>query len=87
MRWRDVQDAIDPHDLSVKIMQSFSNFTVGGAASVELPRALRGPRAAGELGEGALRLVTADAQALELSRTENPEALPHPSSADTERSA
>jgi len=34
MRWRDLQDAIDPHDLSVKIMQSFSNFTAGGAVSV-----------------------------------------------------
>jgi len=28
IKWRDIQDAIDPHDLSVKIMQSFSNFTV-----------------------------------------------------------
>src|SRR5258708_32076873 len=34
IRWRDIQDAIDPHDLSVKIMQSFSNLTVGGARSV-----------------------------------------------------
>jgi len=36
--WRDVQDAIDPHDLSVKIMQSFSNFSVGGALSVNCLR-------------------------------------------------
>lgn len=32
--WRDVQDAIDPHGLSVSIMQSYSNFTVGGSVSV-----------------------------------------------------
>ena len=32
--WRDLQDAIDPHDLSVRIMQSYSNFTVGGSVSV-----------------------------------------------------
>ncbi|MCY4095742.1 MAG: FAD-dependent oxidoreductase [Gammaproteobacteria bacterium] len=32
--WRDVQDAIDKHYLSVSIMQSFSNFTVGGSVSV-----------------------------------------------------
>ena len=32
--WRDIQEAIDPHDLSVSIMQSYSNFTVGGSVSV-----------------------------------------------------
>lgn len=32
--WRDLQDAIDPHGLSVSIMQSYSNFTVGGSVSV-----------------------------------------------------
>ena len=31
---RDLQDAIDPHDLSVRIMQSYNNFTVGGSVSV-----------------------------------------------------
>ena len=34
MRWRDLQTLIDPHDLSVKIMQSYSNFTIGGALAV-----------------------------------------------------
>jgi len=33
-RWRDVQEYIDPADLSVKIMQSYANFTVGGSLSV-----------------------------------------------------
>ena len=32
--WREVQQAIDPHDLSVRIMQDFNNFTVGGSLSV-----------------------------------------------------
>lgn len=32
--WRKIQEAIDPHDLSLKIMQSYANFTVGGALSV-----------------------------------------------------
>jgi len=32
--WREVQDAIDPFNLSVKVMQSYANFTVGGSLSV-----------------------------------------------------
>jgi FAD/FMN-containing dehydrogenase len=32
--WRDLQDVLDPLNLSVRTMQSFSNFTVGGAVSV-----------------------------------------------------
>lgn len=33
-RWRDIQEHVDPHDLSVAIMQSYANFTVGGSLSV-----------------------------------------------------
>ncbi len=32
--WRDLQDVLDTHDLSVRTMQSYANFTVGGAVSV-----------------------------------------------------
>ena len=32
--WRALQDFIDPYDQSVSIMQSYANFTVGGALSV-----------------------------------------------------
>ena len=32
--WRAIQEAIDPQNLSVHIMQSYSNFTVGGSLSV-----------------------------------------------------
>ena len=35
-RWRDIQDYIDPYNLSVKIMQTYSNFTVGGSLSVNV---------------------------------------------------
>jgi FAD/FMN-containing dehydrogenase len=34
IRWRDIQTIIDPLNLSIKIMQTYSNFTVGGAISV-----------------------------------------------------
>ena len=33
-RWRDIQEHVDPHDLSVQIMQSYANFSVGGSLSV-----------------------------------------------------
>ncbi len=32
--WRKLQEFIDPYDLSVKVMQDFNNFTVGGSLSV-----------------------------------------------------
>jgi FAD/FMN-containing dehydrogenase len=32
--WRAIQDYIDQHNLSVKIMQTYANFTVGGSISV-----------------------------------------------------
>ena len=34
IRWCDVQAFIDPHGLAVKTMQTYANFTVGGALSV-----------------------------------------------------
>jgi FAD/FMN-containing dehydrogenase len=34
IRWCDIQRFIDPHGLSVKIMQTYANFTVGGTLSV-----------------------------------------------------
>jgi FAD/FMN-containing dehydrogenase/ribosomal protein S18 acetylase RimI-like enzyme/SAM-dependent methyltransferase len=33
-RWRDVQRVIDDYGLAVKVMQTYSNFTVGGSISV-----------------------------------------------------
>ena len=34
--WREVQEYIDTHDLSVRIMQTYANFTVGGSLSVNV---------------------------------------------------
>lgn len=36
IRWRDIQEFIDKHNLSLKIMQTYSNFTVGGSLSVNV---------------------------------------------------
>ena len=34
IRWRDIQEKVDPDGLSVSIMQSYANFTVGGSLGV-----------------------------------------------------
>ena len=72
MTWRDVQDIIDPLNLSVKIMQSYSNFTVGGSISVNCHGRY--------VGKGpvinsvrSVQLITVDGQVLELSRSNEPE--------------
>lgn len=36
VRWRDIQEHVDSHNLSVKIMQTYANFTVGGSLSVNV---------------------------------------------------
>src|SRR5439155_8470333 len=72
MTWRDLQDVIDPSDLSVKIMQSYSNFTVGGSVSVNCHGRYvgRGPLVNSVQ---ALQLVTAEGEVHELSRSKDPE--------------
>jgi FAD/FMN-containing dehydrogenase len=34
--WRDIQEYIDPYNLSIRIMQTYANFTVGGSLSVNV---------------------------------------------------
>jgi FAD/FMN-containing dehydrogenase len=70
--WRDVQEQIDPFDLSVAVMQSYSNFSAGGSVSVNCHGRY--------VGKGpivntvrALQLVTPDARVLELDRTRHPD--------------
>lgn len=70
--WRDIQEAIDPQDLSVRIMQTYSNFTVGGSLGVNVHGRY--------IGEGPLirsveniRIVLADGAVVTASRDENPE--------------
>ncbi len=72
IRWRDIQDAIDPHNLSIKIMQTYSNFTVGGSLSVNVHGRY--------IGQGplirsvdSLKLVLADGSLVFASPTENSE--------------
>ena len=69
--WRDIQDLIDPLNLSIKIMQSYSNFTVGGSLSVNCHGRYvgKGPIVNSV---NAVQLVTVDGEVLELSRTQEP---------------
>jgi FAD/FMN-containing dehydrogenase len=68
--WRQIQELVDPKDLSPKIMQSFSNFTVGGSLSVNCHGDYVG---LGPVVESvrSLRIITADGAVKSASRTEN----------------
>ncbi len=70
MRWRDLQSVIDPDDLSVKIMQSYANFTIGGALSVNAHGRYVG---AGPLINSvrAIQLALADGTLVEASRADH----------------
>ena len=70
IRWRDLQSVIDPDDLSVKIMQSYANFTVGGSLSVNAHGRYVG---AGPVINSvrALQIVLADGSVVEASRDTN----------------
>ena len=70
MRWRDLQDVLDPLGLAVKTMQSYSNFTVGGAVSVNAHGRYVGH---GPVGHTvlALQMVLADGRRVEASPQEN----------------
>ena len=70
--WRQIQELIDRHGLSVKVMQSYGNFTVGGSLSVNV----HGRYA--ELGPiistvRSFRIVLADGSVVTASPTENAE--------------
>jgi FAD/FMN-containing dehydrogenase len=72
MRWRDLQDVLDPLGLSVRTMQSYANFTVGGAVSVNAHGRYVGN---GPVGNSvrALQLVLGDGSIVEASRSVNAE--------------
>lgn len=72
IRWRDVQEELDKRNLAVKIMQTYSNFTVGGSLSVNCHGRY--------IGEGPLirsvesiKVILADGKEVFASRTENSE--------------
>ncbi len=68
--WRDLQKVIDPHHLSIKIMQTYANFTVGGAVSVNCHGRYigHGPIVSSVL---QLKLVTASGEIITANRNEN----------------
>ena len=72
MRWRDLQTIIDPHNLSIRTMQSYSNFTVGGSVSVNCHGRYvgHGPIVSSVR---ALQLVMADGEILETTSNRNSE--------------
>ena len=70
--WRDLQDVIDPENLSIKIMQTYANFTVGGSLSVNVHGRY--------IGEGpiirsvdSIKLVTANGEIIKASPNKNSE--------------
>jgi FAD/FMN-containing dehydrogenase len=69
-RWRDIQEVIDKHGLAIRIMQTYSNFTVGGSLSVNAHGR--------DIGEGPLvrsvesiKVVLGDGREVRASRSEN----------------
>ncbi|WP_082611113.1 FAD-binding oxidoreductase [Lysobacter sp. Root916] len=71
MSWRELQELIDPHGLAVSIMQSYSNFSIGGSLSVNCHGRYVGK---GSLIHSlrALQLIDGDGQVHELSRERDP---------------
>ena len=72
MRWRDLQDVLDPLNLAVKVMQSYSNFTVGGSVSVNAHGRYVGVGPVGSTVR-ALQMVLADGSVVEASRNQHAE--------------
>jgi FAD/FMN-containing dehydrogenase/uncharacterized membrane protein YhaH (DUF805 family) len=72
IRWCDIQHYIDPHGLSVKIMQTYANFTVGGALSVNCHGRYigLGPLI---LSVASLDVVLANGELVHVSPTEKPD--------------
>ena len=72
IRWRQIQERIDSANLSVKIMQSFANFTVGGSLSVNAHGRYVG---FGPLVSSvrSIKIVLADGDVVEASRDVRPE--------------
>ena len=68
--WRDIQKFIDPHNLSIKIMQSYSDFSLGGSLSVNAHGRYIG---CGPLIETVrnITILLANGSLIKASRTEN----------------
>jgi FAD/FMN-containing dehydrogenase len=68
IRWCDIQRFVDPHGLAVKIMQTYANFTVGGALSVNCHGRYMGLGSV-VLSVRAIKIVLADGTVEEASPT------------------
>jgi FAD/FMN-containing dehydrogenase/uncharacterized membrane protein YhaH (DUF805 family) len=70
VRWCDIQSYIDEYNLSIKIMQTYANFTVGGALSVNAHGRYMGMGPI-VLSVRSIIVVMADGSVKKASRTEN----------------
>lgn len=71
-RWCDIQAHVDAHDLSVMIMQTYANFTVGGSVSVNVHGRYMGLGAV-ILSVLSVDVILANGELKHASRTENSE--------------
>jgi FAD/FMN-containing dehydrogenase/uncharacterized membrane protein YhaH (DUF805 family) len=71
-RWCDIQKFVDEHDLSIKIMQTYANFTVGGALSVNCHGRYIGLGPV-ILSVNHLQVVLANGELVRVSQNEKPE--------------
>jgi FAD/FMN-containing dehydrogenase/uncharacterized membrane protein YhaH (DUF805 family) len=71
-RWCDIQRLVDKHDLSVKIMQTYANFTVGGSLSVNCHGRYIGLGAV-ILSVKSLEVILANGELVHTSKDENSE--------------
>lgn len=72
IRWCDIQHFIDEHNLSIRIMQTYANFTVGGSLSVNCHGRYMGEGAL-ILSVKAIEIVLANGDLLYCSRDKNSE--------------
>jgi FAD/FMN-containing dehydrogenase len=72
IRWCDIQKHIDPFNLSIKVMQSYANFTIGGSVSVNCHGRYIGYGSV-SMTVRSLDIVTADGSLLTVSRSEHSE--------------
>ncbi len=72
IRWCDIQQYIDEYDLSIKIMQTYANFTVGGALSVNAHGRYMGMGPV-VLSVRSIDVVLADGSLVHATKTENQE--------------
>lgn len=71
-KWSDVQDAINPHNLAVKVMQSSNVFTIGGTLSANAHGRDLDMSSVIETVES-FRLLKADGEIINVSRSEYPD--------------